>query len=89
MGGRLGVGPYALFEGAPELRLVRRADDVVALMFERWEEEEPLVLELELLVLFADTALAQRDELLALGERADGDRPFLESDWHREGSLGD
>src|SRR5437763_2946475 len=44
VGGRLGVGPYALFEGAPELRLVRRADDVVALMFERWEEEEPLVL---------------------------------------------
>jgi hypothetical protein len=53
-------------------------------MFECRIEEEAVVLDLEVLALFADSALAQGDELLALGERADGDRPFLESDWHRK-----
>jgi hypothetical protein len=33
-------------------------------------EEEAVVLDLEVLVLFADPALAQRDQLLAFGEGA-------------------
>jgi len=45
-------------------------------------EEEPLVLDLEVLLRLADAALSERDELLTLGERADGHRPFLESNWH-------
>ena len=81
--GRIAVGPDALLEGAPELRRVRLAHDVVALVVERGVQEEPVVLELEVLVLLADPALAQGEELLAFGERADGDRPFLQGNWHR------
>ena len=66
-----------------QLGLVRLADEVVALVVERGVEEEAVVLELEVLVLLADAALAQREELLALGESAHGDGPFLESNWHR------
>src|SRR4051794_21107682 len=80
---RLALGPHALLEGAAELRLVGLAHQVTALVVERRVEEEALVLHLEVLVGLADTALAERDELLALGERAHGDSPFLESDWHR------
>jgi hypothetical protein len=47
-------------------------------------QEEAIVLELELLAVVAHAAaLAQGEELLALGERADGDRPFLEGNWHK------
>ena len=88
LGRRLGVGPHALLEGAPQLGLVRGADDVVALVLEGGIEEEAVVLDLEVLALLADSALAQGDELLALGERADGDRPFLESNWHKKGREG-
>jgi hypothetical protein len=51
-------------------------------------EEEAVVLDLEVLALFADASLAQGDELFALGEGTDGDRPFLESNWHRKGEKG-
>ena len=88
LGRRLGVGPHALLEGAPQLGLVRGANDVVALVLERRIQEEAVVLDLEVLALLADAALAQGDELLALGERADGDRPFLESNWHKKGEKG-
>jgi len=84
VGGRLGIGPHALLESAAQLGLVRGAHDVVALMLERRIQEESLVVELEVLVVLADAALAQGDELLALGERADGDRPFLESSRHNQ-----
>jgi len=63
---------------------VRGANDVVALVFESGIEEEAVVLDLEVLALFADAALAQGDELFALGEGTDGDRPFLESNWDKE-----
>ena len=79
---RLLVGPDALLERAAQLGVVRLADQVVALVVEGRVEEELLVLELEVLVLLADAALAQGDELLALGERAHGYGPFFESNWH-------
>jgi hypothetical protein len=37
-------------------------------------------------VLLADAALAEREQLLTLGERAHGHGPFFESDWHSEGT---
>ncbi len=40
------------------------------------------MLEFEVLVLLTDTPLAQGQELLALGESANGYCPFLESDRH-------
>jgi hypothetical protein len=58
------------------------AHEVVALVVEGGVEEEALVLQLEVPVGLPDAALTQRDELLAFGERADGDRPFLQSNWH-------
>ena len=79
---RLLVGPDTLLEGAAQLRVVRFADQVVPLVVEGRVEEEPLVLELEVLVLLADAALAQGEQLLTLGESADRYGPFLESDWH-------
>ena len=85
LGRRLGVGPDALLEGAPQLGLVGGANDVVALVFECRIQEEAVMLDLEVLALFADASLAQGDELFALGEGTDGDRPFLESNWHRKG----
>jgi hypothetical protein len=88
LGRRLGVGPHALLERAPQLGLVGGAHHVVALMLEGRVQEEAIVLDLEVLALFADPTLAQGDELLALGERADGDRPFLESNWHKKGREG-
>src|SRR5207244_9325504 len=86
--GRLTLGPHALFEGAPELRLVRGANAVVALVIECRVEEEAVVLELEVLLGLSNAALAQREELFALSERADGNRPFLERNRHiQEGTT--
>jgi len=62
---------------------VRLPDEVVLLVVERGVEEEAVVLDLEMLVLLADSALAEREKLLALGESADRHSPFLESHWHR------
>ena len=62
--------------------MVRFADQVVALVIEGRVEEEALVLEFEVLVLLADPALAQRQQLLALGESANRYCPLLESDRH-------
>ena len=64
--------------------MVGLAHEVVPLVIEGRVEEEPLVLELEVLVLLADAALAEGDELLALGECAHRDGPFFESDRHCE-----
>jgi hypothetical protein len=58
------------------------ADQVVPLVVEGRVEEEALVLELEVLVLLADAALTQGQQLLALRESADRYCPFLESDRH-------
>ena len=63
--------------------MMRLAHQIVALVVERGVEEEAVVLDLEMLVLLADSALAEREELLALGESADRHSPFLESHWHR------
>ena len=79
---RLLVGPDALLERAAQLGVVRLADEVVPLVVEGGVEEEALVLELEVLVLLADSALAKGEELLALGERAHRYGPFLESNRH-------
>src|SRR3954454_6233581 len=79
---RLLVGPDTLLERAAQLRVVRFADQVVPLVVEGGVEEEPLVLELEVLVLLTDAALAQSEQLLALRESADRYSPFLESDRH-------
>jgi hypothetical protein len=83
---RLAVRPHPLLERTAQLGLVRGAHDVVATVLEGRIEEEAIVLELEVLAILAEAAaLTQGDELLAFGERADGDRPFLEGNWHREG----
>ena len=79
---RLLVGPDTLLESAAQLRVVRFTDEVVPLVIEGRVEEEALVLEFEVLVLLADAALAQSEQLLALRESADRYCPFLESDWH-------
>ena len=81
--GRLLVGPDALLEGAAKLRVMGLADQVVPLMVEGRVEEELVVLDLEVLVLLADSALAKGDQLLALGQRAHGHGPFFESNRHR------
>src|SRR4051794_24908046 len=87
MAGRLAVRPHALLEGTAHLGLVRLAHEVAALMVERRVQEEAVVVEREVLARLTDAALAERHELLALGERAHRDSPFLEGDWHREVGL--
>src|SRR3954449_4221803 len=82
--GQLAVGPHALLEGAPQLGLVRLADQVGALVVEGRIEEEAVVLELEVTIGFADPALAEGEQLLTLGQSADGHGPLFERDWHRE-----
>jgi hypothetical protein len=82
---RAAIGPDAFLERAWQLGLVRLLDEVVALVVERGVEEEPVVLDLEVAVLLADSALAEREQLLALGKRPHRDGPFFESDWHSEG----
>ena len=79
---RLLVGPDTLLEGAPQLGVVRFAHQVVALVIERRVEEEPVVLDLEVLVLLADSALAQGDQLLTLGEGAHRNGPFFACNRH-------
>jgi hypothetical protein len=66
---------------------MRLAHQVVLLVIEGGVEEEAFVLELEVLVLLADPALAEGQQLLALGECADRYGPFLESDRHLESYL--
>ena len=60
----------------PSSGMLRLAHEVVPLVVERGVEEEVVVLDLEMLVLFADAALAQGQKLLALGERAHSDSPL-------------
>jgi hypothetical protein len=85
--GRLLIGPDAFLERAAQLGVVGLANEVVALVIEGGVEEELLVLELEVLVLLADPALAQGDQLLALGKSANRHGPFFESNRHLEVSL--
>src|ERR1700691_5745443 len=82
--GRLAVVPHAFLQRPAQLRLMGLAHEVVALVVERGIQEKAVVIELEVLFGLANTALAQGDQLLAFGEGADGDRPFLESNWHLE-----
>src|ERR671930_379436 len=65
---RLAIRPDALLQRPRQLRLVGLADEVPGLVVERRIEEEAVVLDLEVLVLLADAALAERQQLLALGE---------------------
>ncbi len=51
-------------------------------MVERGVQKEAVMLQLEVLLRLADSAFAERQQLLALSERADGDRPFFESNRH-------
>jgi hypothetical protein len=80
---RLTVGPDALLERAAQLGAVGLAHEVAALMIEGRVEEEALVLDIEVLVRLADATLAERDKLLAFGERTDRYRPFFECNRHR------
>ena len=80
--GRLLVGPHALLERPPQLGVVRLADQVVALVVEGRVEEELVVLELEVLVILADAALAKREQLLTLGQGTDRDGPLFEGNRH-------
>ena len=57
----LAVAPHALLERARELGPVGLAHQVGALMVERRVQEETLVIELEVLLGFADAALAERE----------------------------
>ena len=79
---RLAVCPDALLERAAQLGAVGLAYEVRALVVEGRVEEEPLVLDFEVLLRLANPALSEGDELLTFGERADGHRPFLESNRH-------
>src|SRR5579875_1303069 len=63
---------------------MRLPDEVGALVVERRIQEEPLVIELEVLLRLADAALAQSEELFALGQRSHGDGPFFESNRHKK-----
>src|SRR4051795_11107614 len=83
---RLAVSPDALLERPAQLRLMGLADEVVALLLERRVQEEAVVLETDALRRLA-RSLAERDELLAFGKRADGHGPFLEGNWHVAGRL--
>ena len=83
MGGGSPSRPHALLERPAQLGVVRLADEVVALVIEGGVEEEAVVVELEMLALLADPALAQGEQLLPLRERTHGDGPFFERDWHK------
>ena len=56
--GRLAVVPHTFLERSTQLRLVRFAHEIVALMIEGGVEEEAVVLELEMLFGLANPALA-------------------------------
>src|ERR1700761_9475756 len=51
-------------------------------MIKRRVQKETLVIELEVLLGLADAALAQGEELLALGERPYGHGPFFKGNRH-------
>ncbi len=62
--------------------MVGFADQIVPLVVEGRIEEELVVLDLEVLVLLPDSALAQSDQLLALRQRSHGHGPLFESNRH-------
>src|SRR5579885_3598994 len=61
---------------------MRFAHQIRALVVEGGVEEEPLVVELEVLVGLANATLAKRQELLALRKGPHGHGPFFESNRH-------
>jgi hypothetical protein len=63
---------------------MRLADQVVPLVVEGRVEEELVVLDFEVLLVFADTALAEGDELLTLGQRSHGHGPLFQCNRHKE-----
>ena len=79
---RLAIAPHALLQRPGQLRLVGLANEIGALMVERGVEEEPLVVELEVLLGLANATLAQGEELLAFGESPHSHSPFFKGDWH-------
>src|SRR3954471_7403106 len=81
-GRRLLVRPHALLERPAKLGMVRLADQVVALVVKGGVEEETVVLDLEVLLLLADAALAQGYELLPLGQGAHCHGPLFEGNRH-------
>ena len=84
LGVGLAVGPDTLLERPGELGSVGFADEIGPLVIERRVQEEAFVIELEVLLGFTNAALAERQQLLALGERPHSDGPFFESNRHRE-----
>jgi hypothetical protein len=68
---------------------VRLTHQIGALMVERGVQKETVMLQLEVLIRFPDSTFAERQQLLSLSERADGDRPFFESNRHFLLSRGD
>src|SRR3954453_17846904 len=83
--GRLAVCPHALLERALELRVVGLADEAVGLVVECRVEEEPVVLDLEVAVFLANSALTESQQLLAFGESAHSHGPFFECNRHMRG----
>src|SRR6185437_6964193 len=85
---RLAIGPHALLECPRQLGAVGFAHQVGALMIKRRVQKEPFVVQLEMVFWLTDASLAEREELLALGECPHSDGPFFESNRHR-GKGGD
>ncbi len=85
---RLAVAPDALLERAAQLGLVGLAHEIAALVVERGVQEKTLVGKPERLAGLAQDALAERQQLLAFREGADGDSPFFESNWHGDETEG-
>jgi hypothetical protein len=82
------VGPHPLLQGAPELGVVGLAHEVVALVIEGGIEEEPIMLDLEVLVLLPNAPLAEGHELLPLGKGTHRDSPLFEGNRHRRIGFG-
>src|SRR5262249_2581078 len=80
---RLALRPHAFFKRTAEFGLMGLANQGVPLVVERRGQEGPCGLEAEVLARLPNAALAEREQLLTLGESAHGDGPFLESDRHK------
>ena len=63
--------------------MMRGTHQIVLLVVKSGVQEESVVLELEVLVFFANSALTQGEELFAFGQGSHGYSPFLERNWHR------
>ena len=63
--------------------MMGRPHQIVVLVVECGVEEEAIMLQLEVLVLLADSAFAECQELFAFRQGSHGNGPFLERNWHR------